>query len=109
MPARSSSMDWVQALLAVLFYGSLFHRTIRQNRKNRPVVLGVLTIVMVLGLGVAASLGNQLLQRVVGTASVLLALAILFSVFQDVVRWFRSKSPFHSSRNSQRRKPADSI
>jgi hypothetical protein len=103
MLARNSSIDWAQALLAVLFYGSLFYRTIRQNRKNRPVVLGVLFIVMVMGLGVAAGLSNHLLQLVIGTASVLLALAILFFVFQDVVRWFRSRSPSNSSPNSETR------
>ena len=110
MPGQNPATDWGQILLAVLFYGSLFYQTIRRHRQNRPVVLAVLFFIMIMGLGMAAGLsGHPLLQLVVGGASLLLALTILFFIFQDMARWFRSRNLSQVSGSSKVRKRLDSL
>jgi len=92
MWVTANSADWLEAFLAVFGYGILFNRTIRQNRNNRPVVLGVWTVVMFGGfLALATLRGHPLLRSVVTIATMLLGIMVLFFVGQDVVRWRRGK------------------
>src|SRR5437868_1605756 len=92
MSVVTNSADWPKAVLAVFGYGLMFWRTIRHNRDNRPVVLGVWTVIMFGGFMVLAALsGRPLLQTVFAIARILLGILLLFFVAQDVVRWLRGK------------------
>jgi len=84
----ASSQDSLNAILASLAYGVLFFETVRQNRKNRPLVLGVCTVVMFAGCIGAGSLREQRrLQMVIWIATISLGVVILFLVSWDTVRW----------------------
>jgi hypothetical protein len=67
--------------------------TIRENRKNRPVVLGALTVALFLGFLLIAEFSSNshlrwlvdlLIATVIGAG-----ICILLLVAQDVVRWGR--------------------
>ena len=106
MQATSNSADWLQALLAILGYGLLFYRTIRQNRNNRPVVLGVWTIVMFGGfLAVITLERHPLLRGVVAIGTVLLGVGVLLLVGQDIVRWLRRDAQSDANASTERPNP----
>src|SRR5436190_24144005 len=94
MWVTSNSADWLQALLAIFGYGLLFYRTIQENRNNRPVILGVWTVVMFCSFLAAVALDRHpLLRRVVTIATILLGIGVLLLVGQDTVRWLRGIGP----------------
>jgi len=106
MWVTSNSADWLQALLAVVGYGLLFYRTIQQNRNNRPIVLGVWTVVMFGGFLAVTTLDRHpLLRGVITVATILLGFAILLFVGQDVVRWLRREEGSETSGQAETPKP----
>lgn len=80
--------------IGLVFFISLIGLTIRLHRRNRPVVLGSLTVGMFIGLLVFASLRAEhaptWLAASLLTAIILLGLGILVLVALDVIAWFRS-------------------
>src|SRR5438270_5784956 len=80
--------DWFRAVLALVGYSVLFGQIIRRNRMNRPVVLGVCTVIMFAGFLMVVTLrGQPWLHAVVMTATIGLGICVLFFVGQDVARW----------------------
>jgi hypothetical protein len=93
MEAVSNLPDWLRAVLAVAGYGVLFAQTVRRNRANRPIVLGVCTVVMFVGFLITATLhGQPLFRAVVTLATIGLGFLVLFFVGQDVFRWARRQA-----------------
>jgi hypothetical protein len=88
----------VARTIAVLFvYGSLFFNAIKHNRKNRPIVLGVVTAAL---FGAFLFLGwlNQTqappwLVGIVIMLVMLTASSVLALVAMDVVRWATKQGP----------------
>src|SRR5260370_41128029 len=81
MRAVSNLPDWLRAVLALAGYSVLFAQTIRRNRANRPIVLGVCTVLMFVGFLIAATLrGQTLFREVVMFATIGLAFLVLFVV-----------------------------
>jgi hypothetical protein len=82
-------------ILGLFAYGSLFVVTIRQNRKNRAVVLGVLTVGMFVGFLFYASLegkhSSPWLVLIVEALIILLGLGVLTFIAMDVWRWVSGK------------------
>jgi acyl dehydratase len=93
MRAVSNFPDWLRAVLALAGYSVLFAQTIRRNRANRPIVLGVCTVIMFMGFLITATLRGQPLFRVVVTlVTIGLGFLVLFFVGQDVFRWARRQA-----------------
>jgi hypothetical protein len=82
-------------VLTLVAYASLFTLTIRQNRKNRPLVLGVLTVATFMGFLFYAYLAGKHAARwmlaSVETLVILTALSVLVLVVLDVFRWASAK------------------
>jgi hypothetical protein len=78
-------------ILTLVAYASLFALTIRQNRKNRPLVLGVLTVATFMGFLFYAYLAGkhspQWMLAAVETVMILMGLSVLALVALDVFRW----------------------
>jgi hypothetical protein len=88
MRAVSNLPDWLRAVLALAGYSVLFAQTIRRNRANRAIVLGVCTVIMFVGFLITATLrGQPLFRAVVTFATIGLGFLVLFVVGQDVFRW----------------------
>jgi FtsH-binding integral membrane protein len=83
--------DWLWILCGITGYGVLFARTIRENRKNRGVVLGVITVCMFLGFLFLVYLTERhaasWLVDFVLTVTILTGVSVLSLVGLDVVRW----------------------
>jgi hypothetical protein len=93
MTAVSNLPDWLRAVLALAGYSVLFAQTIRRNRANRPIVLGVCTVMMFVGFLITASLrGQPLFRAVVTFATIGLGFLVLFFVGQAVFRWARRQA-----------------
>ena len=92
-------------ILGLIAYASLFVVTIRQNRKNRAVVLGVLTVGMFVGFLFYASLEGKhsppWLLLIVEALIILLGLGVLTHVALDVWRWASGKREPIASENEQ--------
>jgi cytochrome c biogenesis protein CcdA len=90
-----TSSDQIAEIARVIFsliaYGSLFTLTIRLNRKNRGVVLGVVTVGMFAGflyyVHLAENHTRPWLLVTVGGVLILMGLGILAFVALDVFRW----------------------
>jgi hypothetical protein len=82
-------------VLAVVAYASLFVSTIRLNRKNHPLVLGVVTVATFMGFLFYAHLaGKHAPQWALGsveTLIILTGLSVLALVALDVFRWVSTK------------------
>ena len=82
-------------VLTLLTYGALFVLTIRQNRKNRPLVLGVVTVAAFMGFLFYAYLDGkhaaQWALASVETLIILMGLSVLALVAQDIFRWASGK------------------
>ncbi|HJX95630.1 MAG TPA: hypothetical protein VJ324_08440 [Candidatus Acidoferrum sp.] len=95
----------VRLILGLIAYGSLFIVTIRQNRKNRGVVLGVLTVGMFAGFLYYVSLTEKhsplWLLSTVELLIILLGLGVLAYVGLDVWRWASGKREHVVSRDEQ--------
>jgi peptidoglycan/LPS O-acetylase OafA/YrhL len=82
-------------VLTLLAYGALFFLTIWQNRKNRALVLGVLTVVTFMGFLFCAYLAGkhspQWMLATVETLIILMGLSILAFVALDILRWASGK------------------
>jgi len=88
MGAVANLPDWLRAVLALAAYNVLFAQTIRRNHANRPIVLGVCTVIMFVGFLITATLrGQPLFRAVVTFATIGLGFLVLFFVGQDVFRW----------------------
>jgi hypothetical protein len=85
----------VAVVLTLIAYGALFFVTIRQNRKNRGLVLGVGTVVTFMGFLFYAYLAGkhspQWALATVETLIILLGLSILALVALDIFRWASGK------------------
>jgi hypothetical protein len=83
--------DWLWILFGVAGYGVLFARTIRENRKNRGVVLGVITVCTFLGFLLLVYLTERhaasWLVSFVRMVTILIGVSVLFLIGLDVVRW----------------------
>src|SRR5438270_8870603 len=102
MWAATNTTDWVKALPAILGYGLVLYRTIRRNRNNRPVVLGVWTAVMFGGFLAVATLDRHVvLQAVLTVATILLGIAALFFAGRDVVRWLRGAERSETNKEAE--------
>jgi len=92
-------------ILGLIAYGSFFAVTIRQNRKNRAVVLGVLTVGMFVGFLLYASLHTKhspsWLLLAIEALIILMGLAILAYVTLDIWRWASGKREPVASVNNQ--------
>jgi thiamine transporter ThiT len=92
--ANLTPQTW-EVVGGLITYGSLFAVTIRQNRKNRPVVLGVFTVSVFAGFLFFASLDRQhtpgWVLSLVALITVMAALCVLTFVVLDVVRWAKGK------------------
>jgi hypothetical protein len=92
-------------ILGVIVYGSLFVSTIRHNRKNRALVLGVLTVGMFVGFLFYASLDTKQspvwFRLTVESLIILLGLGVLVYVGSDVWRWASGKKETAASGNNQ--------
>ena len=95
MSAAPKLPDWLKAVLTLVGHGVFFDQTIRRNCSNRPLVLGVCTVVMFVVFLIVVSLSGQgRLQAVVTVATIGLGIAVLvFFVGQDVVRWASHQGP----------------
>jgi hypothetical protein len=85
---------WLWMVLGITGYGVLFARTIRENRRNRGVVLGVITVAMFGGFlflvqltksHAAAWLVNSALA-----VTILTGACVLLLIGLDVARWLRN-------------------
>src|SRR5437660_8759987 len=95
--------DWFRAVLALVGYSVLFGQIIRRNRMNRPLVLGVCTVVMFAGFLIVVTLrGQPWLHAVVTIATIGLGIVVLFFVGQDVVRWTSHQEPSEGGANAKR-------
>ena len=94
MRAAPNLPDWLKAVLSLVGYSAFFGQTIRRNRSNRPLVLGVCTVIMFVGFLIVATLSGQArLQAVVTIATIGLGIVVLVFVGQDVVRWASHQGP----------------
>jgi 4-amino-4-deoxy-L-arabinose transferase-like glycosyltransferase len=91
MVSASQTPGITDIILGLIAYGSLFALTIRQNRKNRPVVLGVVTVSMFFGFLLFASLDQKhvpsWLLALVALLIILTGLFILGIVAIDILKW----------------------
>ena len=105
MTSMSQLAEPAKLILGLIAYGSLFVVTIRQNRKNRPVVLGVLTVGMFVGLLFYANLEGKhsppWLLLIVEALIILLGLGVLTYIALDVWRWASGKREPVASGNDQ--------
>jgi 4-amino-4-deoxy-L-arabinose transferase-like glycosyltransferase len=101
----SQLAESARLIAGLMAYGSLFIVTIRQNRKNRAVVLGVLTVGMFVGFLFYASLDAKhsppWLLLIVEALIILMGLAVLAYVALDVWRWALGKREPVPSGNDQ--------
>ena len=95
MALMSQLTEPIKLILGLVVYGSWFVVTIRRNRKNRPVVLSVLTVGMFGGFLFYASLDAKhsptWLPLAVEAIIILLGLSVLAYVALDVWRWASGK------------------
>jgi hypothetical protein len=105
MASMSQLAEPAKLILGLIAYGSLFVVTIRQNRKNRAVVLGVLTVGMFAGFLFYASLegkhSSPWLLSTVEALIILMGLGVLAFVVWDVWRWVSGKREPVASGNDQ--------
>lgn len=91
MASMSRLAEPAQLILGLIGYGSLFVSTIRHNRKNRPVVLAVLTVGVFVGFLFYPSLNAKdsphWLRFAVEALIILLGLGVLTYVGSDVWCW----------------------
>jgi cytochrome c biogenesis protein CcdA len=91
MVSASQAPGTTDIILGLFAYGSLFALTIRQNRKNRPVVLGVVTVSMFFGFLLFASLNQKhvpsWLLTLVVLVIILTGLFVLGFVAIDILNW----------------------
>ena len=71
MRAVSNLPDWLRAVLALAGYSVLFAQTLHRNRANRPIVLGVCTVMMFVVFLITATLRGQPLFHAVVTFATL--------------------------------------
>jgi hypothetical protein len=87
--------DAAEVIVGLIAYGLLFTATIRQNRKNRAVVLGVVTAEVFAGFLFYAYLVEKhaptWLLATVEALIILTGLSILALVVRDVFRWATGK------------------
>jgi peptidoglycan/LPS O-acetylase OafA/YrhL len=85
--------EWPGIVLGLLGYGSLFLVTVRQNKRNRPLVLGVLTVALFLSFLLIAVLSQKNASfwpvYFLTTFVIAMGICILLFVVQDVIRWAR--------------------
>jgi hypothetical protein len=95
MASNSHIAETARVILSLIAYCSLFTLTIRQNRKNRGVVLGVVTVGMFAGFLYYAYLVEKhtrpWLLTTVAAAVILMGLSVLAFVALDVFRWATGK------------------
>lgn len=95
MTSMSQMAEAGGMVLSLIAYGSLFAVTIRQNRKNRAVVLGVVTVGMFGGFLYYVHLAQkQTPPRLLATMEALLILTgvgVVVFVALDVFRWVSGK------------------
>jgi hypothetical protein len=91
MASIIQSSEPAAVALTLVVYAALFILTIRQNRENRPLVLGVLTVATFMGFLFYAYLAEkhpaQWILAAVETLIFLMGLSVLGLVSLDVVRW----------------------
>ena len=104
------SADWLWILCGLAGYGVLFARTIRQNRKDRSIVLGVVTVSMFGGFLFLVYLTQRhaaaWLVSSVLAVTILTGVCVLLLVSLDVAQWMRRKGS--SELNEKHDKPATS-
>jgi len=87
--------ETARIIFSLVAYGSLFTLTIRLNRKNRGVVLGVFTVGMFAGflyyVHLAQNHTRPWLLTTVEVVLILLGLSILAFVALDAFRWATGK------------------
>jgi len=85
----------VEGILGLVAYGLLFALTIWQNRRNRALILGVLTVGLFAGFLFYAHLVEKhtpaWLPTTVAAFIVLVGLSLLAFVLLDVFRWASGK------------------
>jgi peptidoglycan/LPS O-acetylase OafA/YrhL len=85
----------IAVVLTLIAYGALFFLTIWQNRNNRALVLGVLTVVTFMGFLFYAYLAGKhsppWTLAAVETLVILMGFSILAFVALDVFRWASGK------------------
>jgi hypothetical protein len=95
MASISQISEPAAVVLTLIAYASLFALTIRQSRKNRPLVLGVVTVATFMGFLFYAYLAGkhtpQWALASVETLIILTGLSVLLLVALDVFRWALAK------------------
>jgi 4-amino-4-deoxy-L-arabinose transferase-like glycosyltransferase len=93
--ASSQIAETARVIFSLIAYCSLFAFTIRQNRNNRGVVLGVVTVGMFAGFLYYAYLAEKhtrpWLLTTVEAVIILMGLSVLAFVALDVFRWATGK------------------
>ena len=95
MASSGQIAETARVILSLIAYGSFFALTIRLNRKNRGVVLGVVTVGMFAGFLYYAHLAEKhtrpWLLATVEIVLILTGLSVLALVALDVFRWATGK------------------
>ncbi len=95
MVSTSHLAESVELILGLVVYGWLFASTIRQNFRNRPAVLGVLTLGMFAGFLFYVHLVEKhtvpWLLMTVETVIILMGLSVLAVVALEVFPWTSGK------------------
>jgi len=93
--SSSQIAEAARVILGLIAYGSWFALTIRQNRKNRAVILGVVTTGMFAGflfyVHLAEKHTRSWLLTTVEALIILMGLSVLTFVALDVFRWASGK------------------
>jgi protein-S-isoprenylcysteine O-methyltransferase Ste14 len=95
MASFSRISELAGAVISLVAYGWLFFSTIRQNRKNRGIVLGVVTVAMFGGFLFYAYLAEKhsppWLLRTVEAVIISTGLSVIALVTRDVFRWVSAR------------------
>jgi cytochrome c biogenesis protein CcdA len=95
MALSSQLAETARVILGLIAYASLFTLIIKQNRKNRGIVLGVVTVGMFGGFLYYAYLAGKhtrpWLLTTVAAVVILMGLSVLGFVALDVFRWATGK------------------
>lgn len=97
MPSAGGSPGTIAMAVGFIGYLYLFARTIRQNRQNRPVVLGTLTVALfliffLLYIDLSGAHAPHLLMVSILSLLVLVGVSVLLVVGWDVVKWASGKN-----------------